>query len=186
MVIKKANNLKSFKIGSINFLEIMKFLGGATFLDSFFKAFETIETKGFSLLSGLTVWQCWQARDWWITSIWSLFERNQNPLEKDLQDYQKSRSNWLDERQALKKLQFKTKSASEWDNYKIIEEIWQKLRMATNKVFFALFNNKVVVPTLEAMQNMVQFYHQKENDMLKLGCTLPNLVNICLNISTKE
>ena len=38
--------------------------------------------------------------------------------------------------------------------------------------------------TLEAMQKMIGFYHQKEIDMLKLGCTLPNLANICLHKST--
>ena len=33
------------------------------------------------------------------------------------------------------------------------------------------------------MQEMIEFYHQKEIDMLKLGCTLPNLANICLHES---
>ena len=31
---------------------------------------------------------------------------------------------------------------------------------------------------------MIEFYHQKEIDMLKLGCTSPNLANICLHKST--
>ena len=52
------------------------------------------------------------------------------------------------------------------------------------KDFFMWYNNKNVVPTLEAMQKMIDFYHQKEIDMLKLGCTLPNLANICLHKST--
>ena len=34
------------------------------------------------------------------------------------------------------------------------------------------------------MQKMIEFYHQKKIDMLKLGCTLPNLANICLHKST--
>ena len=38
--------------------------------------------------------------------------------------------------------------------------------------------------TLEAMQKMIAFYHDKDIDMLKLGCTLPNLANICLHKST--
>ena len=46
------------------------------------------------------------------------------------------------------------------------------------------YNNKDVVPTLEAMQKMMEFYHNKGIDMLKLGCTLPNLANICLHKST--
>ena len=34
------------------------------------------------------------------------------------------------------------------------------------------------------MQKMIQFYHNKGTDMVKLGCTLPNLANICLHKST--
>ena len=45
-------------------------------------------------------------------------------------------------------------------------------------------NNKDVVPTPEAMKKMIEFYHSKRIDMLKLGCTLPNLANICLHSST--
>ena len=52
------------------------------------------------------------------------------------------------------------------------------------KDFLQWYNNKDVVPTLEAMQKMIQFYHNKGIDMLKLGCTLPNLANICLHRST--
>ena len=34
------------------------------------------------------------------------------------------------------------------------------------------------------MQKMIEFYHDKGIDTLKLGCTLPNLANICLHKST--
>ena len=44
--------------------------------------------------------------------------------------------------------------------------------------------NKDVLPTLEAMQKMIEFYQNKGIGMLKLGCTLPNLANICLLKST--
>ena len=56
--------------------------------------------------------------------------------------------------------------------------------MQSFKDFFMFYNNKHVVPTLEAKRKMIEFYHQKENDMLKLGCTLPNLANICPHKST--
>ena len=56
--------------------------------------------------------------------------------------------------------------------------------MSSFKDFLRWFNNKDVVPTLEAMQKMIAFYHDKDIDMLKLGCTLPNLANICLHKST--
>ena len=57
--------------------------------------------------------------------------------------------------------------------------------MTTFKDFLRWYNNKDVVPTLEAMQKMIDFYHNKGIDMLKLGCPLPNLANICLHKSTR-
>ena len=54
--------------------------------------------------------------------------------------------------------------------------------MKSFKDFLMWYNNKDVVPTLGAMQEMIEFYRQKEVYMLKLGCTLPNLANIfCIN-----
>ena len=50
--------------------------------------------------------------------------------------------------------------------------------------FLMCYSNKDDVPTLEATQKLIEFYHQKEIDMLKLGCTLPKLANICLHKST--
>ena len=48
-VINKANQFVSFKFWDIELLDNMKFLGGATSLDSFHKAYKTKETKSFSL-----------------------------------------------------------------------------------------------------------------------------------------
>ena len=56
--------------------------------------------------------------------------------------------------------------------------------MCTFKDFLCWYNNKDVVPTLETMQKMLAFYHEKGIGMLKLGCTLPILANICLHKST--
>ena len=56
--------------------------------------------------------------------------------------------------------------------------------MSSFKDFLRWYNNIDVVPTLKAMQKMIAFYHDKNIDMLKLGCTLPNLANICLHKST--
>ena len=47
--------------------------------------------------------------------------------------------------------------------------------MTTFKDFLRWYNNKEVVPTLETILKMIAFYHLKGTDMLKLGCTLPNL-----------
>ena len=46
-VIEKAKQFVSFKFGDVQLLVIMNFLGGATSLDSFLKAYKTSKTKGF-------------------------------------------------------------------------------------------------------------------------------------------
>ena len=46
-VIKKANHFISFNFGDIHLLDILNFLGGATSLDTFLKAYKTSETKRF-------------------------------------------------------------------------------------------------------------------------------------------
>ena len=56
--------------------------------------------------------------------------------------------------------------------------------MSSFKVLLRWYNSKDVGPTLEAMQKMIAFYYDKDIHMLKLGCTLPNLANICLHKST--
>ena len=53
--------------------------------------------------------------------------------------------------------------------------------MSSFKDFLRWYKNEDVVPTLEAMQKMIAFYHYKDINMLKLGCTLPSLANICLH-----
>ena len=41
--------------------------------------------------------------------------------------------------------------------------------MTTFQDFVRWYNIKDVVPTMEAMQKMMEFYHNKGIDMLKLG-----------------
>ena len=70
------------------------------------------------------------------------------------------------------------------ENYQYLLDIWNHENMCTFKDFSLWYNNKDVVPTPEVMQKMLAFYHKKGIDMLKLGCTLPNLANICLHKPT--
>ena len=64
--------------------------------------------------------------------------------------------------------------------------VWEQEQMATFRDFVNWYNNKDVVPTLEALQKMMELYNSKGIDLLKLGCTLPNLANICLHKSANH
>ena len=81
-VIKKSNKFVFFKLGDVQLLDIMNILGGATSLDSFLKAYNTEETKGFSPMSGSTKPKNWTTKLPPYDSFFSKL-RNTNPLEKD-------------------------------------------------------------------------------------------------------
>ena len=56
--------------------------------------------------------------------------------------------------------------------------------MCTFKDFYAGTTTKTLSQHSKQCKKMPAFYHKKECDMSKLGCTHPNLANICLHKST--
>ena len=110
--------------------------------------------------------------------------RNINLLEKEYNDFENFSNSGLSTEQAVCKLRLKKIPPTGDENYSFLQSIWVSEGMKSFKYFLMKYNNKDVVPTLEAIQKTIEFYHQKEIDMLKLGCTLPNLAIICLHKST--
>ena len=110
--------------------------------------------------------------------------RNFDPLEKDYNDFENLTPSGLSSEQAVCKLRLNKISPAGDENYTYLRSIWVSEGMKSFKDFLMWYNNEDVVPTLEAMQKMIEFFHQKETDMLKLSCTLPNLANNCLHKST--
>ena len=116
-VIKKANQTISFKFGNVQFLDIMNFLGVATSLDSFLKAYKTSETKGFfpyewfDSPAKLT----YPALPPYNESFSRL--RNFNPLDKAYSDYQSFVNSGCSSEEALKKLKVSSITPTGLKNY---------------------------------------------------------------------
>ena len=183
-VIKKANQFVSFKFGDIHLLDILNFLGGATSLDSFLKAYKTKETKGFLPYERFDCPEKMNSKELPPYDSFSSILRNSKPLEKGYNDFQNLVNSDLSTDQAVVKLRMDRIPPTGTENYSYFQSVWENNNMENFSDFLKRYNNKDVVPTLEAMQKMIEFYHNKGIDMLKLGCTLPNLANICLHKST--
>ena len=183
-IIKKANQFVSFKFGDVQLLDILNFLGGETSLDSFLKAYKTSETKGYFPYEWFDCPQ--KLNDTQLPPYKSFFNklRNRNPLESEYTNYEKLLKSGSSPESALSKMRLSQPPLTGKQNYVYLVHIWETEKTTTFKDFLRWYNNKDVVPTLEAMQKMIAFYHNKGIDMLKLGCTLPNLANICLHKST--
>ena len=114
----------------------MKFLGGATTLDSFLKAYKASETEKIFPMSGLITQTNLNFPELPPNESFSSRLRNNNPLDKDFIDYEKLKKSGLEcEQQALKILQIKTVPPSVLDNYNYLQETWQKNGMAVFKGF---------------------------------------------------
>ena len=183
-VIKKANQFISFKFSDIQLLDIMNFLGGATSLDSFLKAYKTSETKGFYPYEWFDRPDKLQNPELAPYDAFYSKLRSCNPLETGYTDYVNLLKSGLFTEQAVIKLKLSKPPPTGIENYHYLQEIWKQEQMSSFLDFLRWYSNKDVVPTLEAMPEMIAFYHDKNIDMLKLGCTLPNLANICLHKST--
>ena len=162
----------------------MNFLAGATSLDSFLKAYKSEELKGYfpyEWFDSFTKLDCNH-----LPPYYSFFSKlkNLNPLEKDFSQFKKMMESGKEEIDVLRELGLKEKPLSGKENYALLEKLWKMKKMTTCPDFLRWYNNKDVVPTLQAMKKMMKFYHDQKIDMLKLGCTLPNLANICLHKST--
>ncbi|KAI8484950.1 hypothetical protein Bbelb_373570 [Branchiostoma belcheri] len=61
------------------------------------------------------------------------------------------------------------------EDYAYCQEVWKDHNMRTMKDFLTWYNNKDVVPMLEAVQKMFDFYKERQIDMFKDGISVPGL-----------
>ena len=116
-VNKKANQFVFFKFGDVHLLDIMNFLGGATSLDSFLKAYKTAETKGFFPYDWFDCPQKMNNSELPPCDAFFSKIRNVNPLEKDYSDYQKLLSCGLKTEEALSEMKLSKPPPSGEKNY---------------------------------------------------------------------
>ena len=101
-------------------------------------------------------------------------------------DYVNLLQSRLTAEQAVFKLKLSKPRPTWIENYHYLQQIWKQEPLSSFKDYLRLYNIKIVVPTLEAMQKMIAFYHNKDVFIMKLGCTLRNLANNCLKKSADE
>ena len=123
IVIKKANQFVSFKFGDVQLLGIMNFLGGATSLDSFLKAYKTAETKGFFPYEWFDCPQKMNNSELPPYDAFYSKIRNVNLLEKDFSDYENLLGSGLKTEEALFKMKLSKPPPSGEENYQYLLDI---------------------------------------------------------------
>ena len=95
--------------------------------------------------------------------------RSSNALEAEYTDNVIVLKSGLTTEQAVVKLKLSKLTPIGSENCQYLQQVWKQEQMSSFKDFLRWYNNEDVVPTLEAMQKMIAFYHDKDIDMLKLG-----------------
>ena len=155
--IKKANQFVSFIFANVQLLVILKFLGGATYLDWFLRRYQTSDTKGF--------FPC----EWFnhpdklndkLVPPYEAFHnklRNCNPRKKEYLDYEELIAcGWTTE-SALVKFRLPETPPTKSENNFYLLKVWEQQKMQSFKDFLSSYNNTDDVPKLEAMQKKSSF-----------------------------
>ena len=183
IVVTKSNQFVSFKFGDVQLLDILNFLGGTKSLDSFLKACKTSDTQSYFPYEWFSDPE--KPNKIQLAPYETFFSklRNINLSKKTIQTFKVEKMG-LTSKEGLSKLKMNQPPATGQENYQQLTNVWQEENMCSFKDILRWYNNKDVLPTLEAMQKMVYFYHNRGIDLFKLGYILPNLANFCLHKST--
>ena len=144
-------------------------LAGATSLDKFLKAYGTSEQKGyfpcewFDNVEKLRHTELPNA-----DAVYSKF-KNFNVLETDFFMYKCLLRKGITSSVALKKLGLSSPAQVKEENYQDLKAVWEDNHMESFQDFLKWYNNKDVVPTLEALQKMIHVYHHKGIGISNLG-----------------
>ena len=128
-VIKKANQFVSFKFGEIQLIDTMNFLGGATSLDSFLKAYKTKEAKGFFHYEWFDCPKKINNKELPPYDSFLGILRNNKPLEKEYNDFQNLVNSGLTTEQAVAKLQMDRTPPTSAGNYSYLQSVWENNNM---------------------------------------------------------
>ena len=110
--------------------------------------------------------------------------RSCNPREAKYNGYVNVLKKGMTTQQAVVILKLSKPLPTRVENNQYMQQKWKHQEMSSFKVLLRCYNKEDAVLTLEAMQKVIAFYHDIDNDMLKLGCKLPHLASICPHKST--
>ena len=128
-VIKKAYQFVSFKFGDFQLLEIMNFLGGATSLDYFLKAYKTKDTKGFLPYEWFDCPEKMNNKELPPYDSFRSILRNSNSLEKDYNHFQNLVNSGLTTEQAVAELRMDRILPTGAEIYSYLQSIWENNNM---------------------------------------------------------
>ena len=155
----------------LQFHDILNYLGGTTSFDKFLKAYGRSQHRRFFPYESFDDIEKLRHTELPIADAFYSKLKKCNVLETDFNMYNCLLKKGISSSVALKKLGLTPPPKGKEQNYQDLREVWKRNHMESFQDFPKWYNNKDIIATLEAIQKMMQFYHQKGIDMLKSGFT---------------
>ena len=113
-------------------------------------------------------WTNWQILVYLLSNVFYSKLKQCNVLDVEHENYGKLLRQGLYSSTALKRLKMQTIPKSGIEIYKELQQTWVDEKWNTFRDFLIRYNNKEVVPTLQAIQSMMKLYHDQHIDIMKL------------------
>ena len=149
-IIKKGNNYLCISNGILKFLDITNYLSPGSSYVQFLKAFDITEEKGFFPYE-------------YFTDEAILLTTSLPPLGKAWWSTLKNKCVLSDGHRSVQ------------ENYKKLQDIWQKENMQTFADFLKWYNNLDVLPFVKATEKLSEFYFQEKIDIFKECISVPGI-----------
>ena len=137
--IIKANQFTSFKLGDVQLMDIMICLGGATSLDSFFKAYNSSETKATQPRRDhpdkLQITEI-APFDAFYSKLWSC-----DPLEAEYNEFFILLKSGLTPEEAVVEMKLSKPAPTGIENYQFLQQLWKQQQMRSFKLKYFLRPN---------------------------------------------
>ena len=120
----------------------MNFLGGATNLDSFVKAYKIKETKGLFPCEWFDCLEKINNKELPPSEYFFCILRNKNPLEKNYNDFPNLVNSGLTTEQSVVKLRMDRVPWDGAENYLYLQSVWENNNMHYFSEFLKWYNNR--------------------------------------------
>ena len=111
--------------------------------------------------------------------------KNCNVLEEEHTVFQKLVNQGTPEQGALQILHLISKSKTGPENYQWLQQLWTENQWSTFADFLKWYNDLDVNPMIQAIENMNDFYKQKDIDFMHQAISLPGVtMSVCFNSIT--
>ncbi|XP_069106330.1 uncharacterized protein [Argopecten irradians] len=180
-VVKKCNQYMCISTESFKFIDISNFLAAGSSYDQFIKAYHPgAVRKGYFCYDFFDNPDKLElphlpAYDAFYSEL-----KQCNVLEAERIAYENFMKDGIPEREALQKLGLKTPPKNGRDKYSELEKLWVDENMSTFKDYLIYYNNLDVQPFRDAVQKLLEYYHQQNVDVFKTCISVPGVARTLL------